>query len=225
MWKRITHRLANIVLPRHAEASFSQEGEDMLLRRIFEGQSTGFYVDVGAHHPERFSNTNYFYRRGWRGINVEPNPDASNVFAQARSRDINLQCGIAEKAGSLKYYRFDEPALNSFDSALVENRLLNTHYRVVQEIVVPVVRLDHILENHLPAGMDIDFLTIDVEGFDLQVLKSNDWDRFRPVCVLAELLSSDLEDVISNEVFVFLKSHGYKAFSKTLNTWIFKRAQ
>jgi len=223
MLKRITRRLANSVLPRHAEASFSQEGEDMVLRRIFEGQPNGFYVDVGAHHPERFSNTNYFYRRGWRGINVEPNPDASKAFTQARRRDINLQCGIAEQAGTLKYYRFDEPALNSFDRALVENRLLNTHYRVVQETDVPVLRLDHILENHLPAGIGIDFLTIDVEGFDLQVLKSNDWDRFRPVCILAELLSSDLEGVGSNEVFVFLKSHGYKAFSKTLNTWIFKR--
>jgi hypothetical protein len=68
----------------HAIKSYSQEGEDMILRRIFEGQEKGFYVDVGAHHPRRFSNTYYFYKLGWAGVNLEPNPDALIAFKADR---------------------------------------------------------------------------------------------------------------------------------------------
>lgn len=64
----------------HAKLSFSQEGEDMLLDRFFMNQKDGFYVDVGAHHPERFSNTNYYYLRGWRGINIEADPSLMKEF-------------------------------------------------------------------------------------------------------------------------------------------------
>ncbi len=103
----------------YAIKSYSQEGEDMILQRILGDKKHGFYVDVGAHHPRRFSNTYLFYRRGWSGINIEPNPEAMNAFQVDRERDINLQFGIAEHAENLTYYFFDEPALNTFDAALV----------------------------------------------------------------------------------------------------------
>ena len=61
-------------LVRGIQYSFSQEGEDLVLARIFEGKKNGFYVDIGAHHPTRFSNTHYFYRRGWSGINIDAMP-------------------------------------------------------------------------------------------------------------------------------------------------------
>ena len=104
----------------YAIKCYSQEGEDMILRRIFEGQENGFYIDVGAHHPRRFSNTYYFYKQGWRGINIEPNPDALKAFNSDRPKDINLQLGVSDAASILKYYYFDEPALNTFDSSIVK---------------------------------------------------------------------------------------------------------
>ncbi|MFT7246563.1 MAG: hypothetical protein ACI82A_003940, partial [Candidatus Azotimanducaceae bacterium] len=70
--------------------SWSQEGEDQILRRIFEQQSTGFYVDVGAHHPKRFSNTFLFYKLGWQGINIDAMPGSMALFNRERSRDLNL---------------------------------------------------------------------------------------------------------------------------------------
>jgi FkbM family methyltransferase len=206
----------------HALRSYSQEGEDMVLRRIFESVSTGFFVDVGAHHPEKFSNTNYFYKLGWRGINIEPNPDAIRLFMKSRTRDINLQCGVSDQPGSLKYYLFDEPALNSFDAALVRQRQDGTPFRLIGEMDIEVRRLDSVLEQSLPDGVSIDFLSIDVEGLDFQVLKSNDWSRFRPRCVLVELLNSTLEDMVGNETCQFMQAKGYSAFGKTYNTWIFK---
>src|ERR1700726_1059612 len=74
--------------------AYSQDGEDMILRRLFERQALGFYVDVGAHHPYRFSNTCYFYRRGWRGINNKTKPDAIDPFRPERPTEINIFIGV-----------------------------------------------------------------------------------------------------------------------------------
>lgn len=206
----------------YAVRSYSQEGEDMILRRIFAGQPRGFYVDVGAHHPRRFSNTCHFHEQGWSGINIEPNPAALALFNRARRRDINLQMGVAEASGSLVYYEFDEPALNTFDPVLLEARKRTTPYKLVRQRTVPVERLDTILGRHLPQGQAIDFLTIDVEGLDFAVLRSNDWSRFRPRCVLVEALENSLEAVMRGELFGFLSGHGYSLFAKTYNTLIFQ---
>lgn len=205
----------------YATKSYSQEGEDMVLQRIFAGKECGFYVDVGAHHPRRFSNTYLFYKRGWQGINIEPNPDAMRAFQSDRKRDQNLKFGISERAETLTYYYFDEPALNSFDAELVNWRLANTPYKVVRTSDIPVERLDHILSNYLPAGVEIDFLSIDVEGLDLAVLKSNDWKLFRPKCVLVEALETSLEETIRSDIYLFMKKQGYELFAKTYNTLIF----
>jgi FkbM family methyltransferase len=207
----------------HSRKSYSQEGEDMILGRIFEGQARGFYVDVGAHHPRRYSNTNLFYRRGWRGINIEPNPDAMQAFQSIRPRDINLQVGVSDHAGSLKYYLFDESALNTFDERIVASRLAHTPYKLIGTVEVPVERLDTLLTRHLPAGQEIDFLSVDVEGLDLQVLQSNDWIRFRPRCVLVEALGVSLGDVQSSGIYGLLNGLDYELIAKTYNTLVFRQ--
>jgi FkbM family methyltransferase len=203
-------------------SSYSQEGEELILRRIFADRGTGFYVDVGAHHPRRFSNTCTFYRSGWRGINVEPNPEAMRAFMRERKRDINLQIGVAAEAGTLCYFTFDEPALNTFDATLMQWRVKNTPYRVTGEIEIPVERLDVILRRHLPAGQAIDFLSIDVEGLDLAVLQSNDWSTFRPRCILVEVLATSLEGVLDSDMVRFLTGQRYQLFSKLYNTIVFR---
>lgn len=98
--------------------SYSQEGEDLVLARIFEELriTKGFFVDIGAHHPARFSNTNYFYRRGWRGINVDALPGTKKLFQRKRPRDITIECGVGSQEGVLKYFVFNEPALNTFQN-------------------------------------------------------------------------------------------------------------
>lgn len=202
-----------------ARRSWSQEGEDILLSRLFEGKEQGFYVDVGAHHPRRFSNTQYFYRRGWRGINIEPNPEAAKAFRIERPGDINLQTAISDMPGKLTYYVFDEPALNTFDAVLAQSRLKETSYRLLRETEIPVVRLDALLDLHLPAGTSIDFMSIDVEGLDLQVLHSNNWVKYRPQCVLVEALgSANLMEVMSGELHQLMEAHQYALFAKTYNT-------
>jgi hypothetical protein len=148
-----------------------------------------------------------------------------NAFQVDRERDINLQFGIAEHAENLTYYFFDEPALNTFDAALVKSRLATTPYKVVRTSDIPVERLDHILGKHLPLDIEIDFLSIDVEGLDFAVLKSNDWQLFRPKCVLVEALETSLEDAMHGDIFLFMKNQGYELFAKTYNTLIFRERE
>lgn len=218
----ILRYLRGVFVDRYAVKSYSQEGEDMVLRRIFEGKRVGFYVDVGAHHPRRISNTYYFYKQGWTGINIEPNPDAIRVFMSDRPRDKNLQMGVAETNSVLRYYYFDEPALNTFDENVVQSRLADTPFKVIKTDDVTVDRLDNILKKHLPAGAKIDFLSVDVEGLDLAVLRSNDWQLFRPKCVLAEALNMTLDDAMKGDVVLFMYEQGYVLFSRTYNTLIFR---
>lgn len=202
--------------------SYSQEGEDMILRRFFDDKSRiGFYVDVGAHHPKRFSNTYYFYKLGWNGINIEPNPDVKDLFSRLRGRDINLHYGVSSDEGSMKYFIFDEPALNSFDHKLVGSRLETTSYKVISTKDIIVKRLDSILNEHMP-NRKIDFMTVDVEGLDLDVLKSNDWNRFRPTIVIIESLGTSVQDALKTEAAVFMNSNGYELCAKTYNSLIFK---
>jgi hypothetical protein len=99
---------------------FSQEGEDGLLERVCAGKLNGFYVDIGAHHPQRFSNTYVFYLKGWRGINVDPMPGSKQRFDILRDRDTNLEVGVSDVREELIYYSFKEPALNTFDPGVAE---------------------------------------------------------------------------------------------------------
>lgn len=183
----------------------------------------GFYVDIGAHHPYRYSNTFFFYRYGWRGINVEPNPDVALHFQEVRLRDITLSCGCGPVAGSLTYYMFDESALNTFkaeQARWVEGLGKN---RVERTINVSIRTLASILDEYLPAGQAIDFMTVDVEGFDLEVLTSNDWQRFRPEFLLVEILNTELNAMTDHEIAVYLRNKGYDLVGKAVHTAFFRR--
>ncbi|MGV3604631.1 MAG: FkbM family methyltransferase [Dyadobacter fermentans] len=202
--------------------SYSQHGEDMILMSYFNHDYKGFFVDVGAHHPFRFSNTYSFYRRGWRGINIDAKPGVKKLFDRVRPNDINLELGIAGEEGSLTFYMFDEPALNSFSKELSEERNENTRYKIIDTKDVMVRRLSKVLEEHIPTGQNIDFLTVDVEGLDIEVLESNDWERFRPSMVVVEDLDLDLQNLHKSAVYESLFSKGYVLVGKTLASLIFK---
>jgi FkbM family methyltransferase len=202
--------------------AYSQDGEDMILRRLFEGQKSGFYVDVGAHHPYRFSNTCYFHRRGWRGINIDPNPDAMEAFRGDRPSDVNVCVGVSDKAGDLLFHFFNEPALNTFDAELAAQRANLPDYRLIAKKNVPVRRLDDLLVEYLPPNTEIDFLSIDVEGLDLSVLRSGDWTRFRPRVLLVEARERGLLVINSDPINAFVVGIGYRLIAKTLNTLIYE---
>lgn len=207
----------------HATVSYAQEGEDLILLRLFGNVYRGFYVDVGAHHPSRFSNTRALYLRGWRGINIDADPDAIEAFQRERPRDINLSLGVLLTPGQSTLHVFSDPALNTFDEVLARERQGLPGYRLVAERDVRTERLDTILAAHLPAGSAVDVLNVDAEGRDLEVLRSNDWRRFRPRCVLVEARIDSLDEIGSNPTHAFIFEQGYRLHAKTVNTLIYVR--
>ncbi len=204
--------------------SYAQEGEDILLKRIFEYRNInngGFYVDVGAHHPQRFSNTYFFYKRGWKGINIDATPFSMKLFNELRESDINLEFAVSDKQETLTYYMFNEPALNSFDKELSLKRNLLEHYSILGTKNINTITLENILDKYLPKNQDIDFLSIDVEGFDFQVLKSNNWEKYKPKVVLIEVLAKDIENMLNSEVYIYMKKLNYIYYAKSVHTHFF----
>jgi FkbM family methyltransferase len=187
--------------------SFSSAGEDMILRHIIgSDKMNGFYVDVGAYHPVHFSNTYFFYTNGWRGINIEARPGSRDLFEKIRPRDVNLELGIAAKKGELTYYLISEDStMNSFSREFLEH--LGMLGEVKQEIPVAVFPLSEVLSSHVPEGQEIDFMTVDVEGHDLEVLQSNDWSRYRPKFVVVEDKETDPGN---SDIARFMKEQSYK---------------
>ncbi len=204
----------------YAVQSYSQEGEDLLLMSLFENRRDGFYVDVGAHHPKRFSNTQIFYESGWTGINVEPNPEALKKFKVHRKRDVNLCMGVGAEEDVLEYFVLDEPAMNSFDLKLTQERIEREECRLLETLEVPVQPLKDILQRWA-LNRRIDFLNVDAEGMDLEVLRSNDWSNFRPRVVMVELLDSAMEEITSNDTHIFLSNLGYGLVAKTVRTGLY----
>lgn len=202
--------------------SYSQEGEDLVLARILGEMksTTGFFVDIGAHHPTRYSNTYYFYRQGWRGINVDALPGTKKLFQRMRPRDITVENGVGAQAGVLRYFSFNEPALNTFSEEEAKKKE-HFPYHIINTLQIPVVTLKQILDENLPSNTLIDFLTIDVEGFDHEVISSNDWDHYRPRVVLVELLNTELENIKTHPTAQILCRHNYRVMAKTLNTYFF----
>lgn len=213
--------------------SWSQEGEDLVLRRIFDGKLNGFYVDVGAHHPKRFSNTYYFYRKGWMGVNIDPMPGSMAAFEKFRPRDFNIEvgCGLANR--QLEYFQFNDPALNTFSSDLANQRVVSSHRYFVKDVVpIEVAPLHEILSKRVDeealqlltqsdGRMRFDFLNVDCEGLDLEVLQSNDWNKFRPRIVLVEILKSQFQDISRSKIAEFLEGVGFSIFAKQVNTVLF----
>jgi len=201
--------------------SYAQEGEDMILDRIFEGKHGGFFIDVGAHHPIRFSNTYKFYRKDWRGINIDAMPGSMDIFAKIRPLDINLETPVSDKEETLPFYVFNEPALNTFSNEVAAERSKKPEYQVVNIFNITTKTLASILEEYLPENKRIDFLTIDAEGFDFQILQSNNWEKYKPSIVLIE---SDLPlaEMHRSPINQLMTNHGYEVFAKTVKTYFFK---
>lgn len=206
-------------------ASYAQEGEGAVLTRMFDKKSNGFYVDIGCHHPHRFSNSYAFYQRGWRGLCVDPLPGVKLRFEQWRPRDITLEMGVSAQPGELLYRMFNEPALNTFSDALAEQRNGQNNWRLIDERRIATQPLAVLLSEHMPPDVaEIDFISVDVEGLDLAVLRSNDWSRWRPKIVVAECLYDARVDWMQDPVIAYMGKQNYFVFPKTVNSVFFLRS-
>jgi FkbM family methyltransferase len=163
--------------------SYAQNCEDVLLRRIFPDLTHGFYIDVGANDPVSHSVTKHFYDRGWHGINIEPIPIVYEALCAQRERDINLNLGVSNREGFLTFYGAPSvPCWSVSQDVLRGNFGIDPAQIVARD--VPVSTLEAICEQH--ADRTIDFLKIDAEDHEREVLEGANWERWRPRVVVAE---------------------------------------
>ena len=164
--------------------SYSQTFEDLIIDGILKKQK-GFYIDIGANDPDHLSNTKRFYDIGWEGINIDPNPVSIQKFDYERKNDINLNVGIGNQNREMKFYELTYSSLSSFDKemALYNSRRFNV--KIEKEYFVKVIKLIDIYNTYVKEK-EVDFISIDTEGYEMEVLKSNNWQIFRPKLILIE---------------------------------------
>ena len=210
--------------------SYSQSGEDLVLWDFYQDFSRvnykGSYVDVGCHHPFRFSNTCIFYQAGWSGLNIDPDRRAIAEFKRFRPRDINLEMAVSDKSEPVVFNVFNDGAINSLDAHLAEARDGQHDWKIMEKRTLTPRTLASILDEHWEAGRVIDFLDVDVEGFDYEVLVSNDWSKYRPRFVLVEDDPElGLARASESRIHGLLAGVGYKLVAATLRTRIFENGK
>ena len=176
-----------IPVPAPQIISYAQRFEDMHLLRCFGDQPAGFYIDVGAGHPV-YDNVSFaFYLRGWRGLTVEPNPWLAQLSEAVRPRDTRVAALVGAAPGEATYYLIED--FHGLSTAVEQNAqaALSEFGKRSQAMPMPVTTLRALCEQHTPGA--IDFLKIDVEGAEREVLAGGDWQRLRPKVVLAEALA------------------------------------
>jgi FkbM family methyltransferase len=189
------------------ELSYSQNLEDYHLSLAFAGQATGTYIDIGAGHPIADNVSFWFYERGWRGIVVEPQPELAALYGRLRPRDIAVRGLIGRERGETDFHMVDRlHGLSTTREDVAQRaRAFDVDYQTLR---LPVTTLAQLCESH-DLG-PIDFLKIDVEGAESDVLFGGDWKRFRPKVIVAEAVSPMSSEPSWQEWEPFLLAQGYR---------------
>ncbi|MDX2143888.1 MAG: FkbM family methyltransferase [Rhodospirillaceae bacterium] len=188
--------------------SYSMQGEDLVLRSMLKGKlkagEIGFYVDLGSYDCRYGSNSYLFYRYGWRGICVDVNPGIVSHYSKIRPRDVFVSAAVGE-AG--KGY-FIKAAMEASSRVVrAQEEITSSDGEIIEVSFLP---LDVLFNQHVPPGVEIDFMNIDIEGGELSALKSNNWSRYRPKIIMIEVNDLDMDNFWSAEVLRYLRDLGYK---------------
>ena len=173
--------------------SYAQNFEDIILERFFKDKINGFYVDVGAAKPTLDSVTKHFYEKGWTGINIEPSTFFYNELVLERKRDICLNISISNIEGSIEFYDLPNTGLSSTNEEIVQSAFAGNNIYdydgnkidAFEKCIIQSKRLESVFEQYAK-NIEIDFLKIDVEGTERNVIESNNWNIYRPKVLVIE---------------------------------------
>lgn len=211
-------------LRKEAKISYSQCGEDLIVDFVLQQMKIArpTYLDIGAHHPVYLSNTFLFYERGCTGVCVEPDPALHSRIAKARKRDVCLNVGVGVGAiASAKFYVMTSRTLNTF-SRLEAERYESYGTQHIESILdIPLVQVEKIIHDNFPAGLN--FVSLDVEGLDYEILKTFDLSRHRPevFCIETITYTEDKTERKVGEIVEYMKNSGYMVYADTYINTIF----
>lgn len=188
--------------------SYAQNFEDVLLNRVFKDKIKGFYLDVGALHPTVDSVTKAFYNLGWSGINIEPIKECYKLFEQDRPRDINLNIALSNSEATLEFFQLVGQPGNSTLNKEIADKLAQEKGLELSRYLVSVKTLAEVCKEYV--DQQIDFLKIDVEGLEEQVISGGDWEIFRPTILVIEATLPNTNVRCKNNITVFLRGKGYQ---------------
>jgi FkbM family methyltransferase len=200
------------------QRSFAIEAEDLLILRLLQAcvkgaASPGFFVDIGAYRPVRGSNTYLLYQQGWRGVNVEPNPEYIPEFRAIRPEDVTVNTAISDTSRTLLYRRFDNPLLNGFLSdEQVAYTVSHGRARHLGDTPISCLGVKEFL--HTYVKKDTDVLTLDVESHEEAILSAWDWQSYRPKLICIEIHAPTIDAARSHPVTALLEGKGYRFVSR-----------
>ena len=208
-----------------AAHSFSQCGEDLIINFIFEKYlkiNKPSYLDIGAHHPTYLSNTYFFYQRGCRGVCIEPDPALCENIRNKRSRDICLNAGVGiSSKTNAEFYVMTTKTLSTFSREDAEHYQGYGTQKIEKILRIPLIPVNEIIQNNFKSCPNL--VSLDVEGLDLDILKSFDFTKYRPEVFCVETLTyvEDKSETKLSEINDLLSSKDYMVYADTYINTIF----
>jgi len=202
--------------------SYSQFGEDLVIRNHFRANfdnSMGRFIDVGAFHPFKYSNTMLLSQLGWRGINIDCDPMKIARFEVLRPQDVNICAGVGEAVRDMIYLQYPMGVTDRIAEPGEQNLLSFEGEKPLKATPIRVTTLTQIIEQSAFRGQHFHYLNVDCEGWDLAVLKSLDFSRYSPDLITAEA-HTEAEQA---ELTAFLKCRGYRLTDIVVITLFFKK--
>jgi FkbM family methyltransferase len=210
--------------PKYFKKSYAQCGEDLIIAFALEQMVKGkiSYLDIGSHHPEYLSNTAFFYKNGSHGVCIEPDPHLFSEVKKKRPNDICLNAGIGlGDKREADFYIMSIPTLNTFSKEEAENMQSQWGRKIVEVIKAPLLNVNEVIEKYLSPYPN--FISLDVEGLDLEILKTFDFKKYRPQVFCVETITyteNGTEQKILPSI-EFMKQQGYFVYADTYINTIF----
>jgi FkbM family methyltransferase len=177
------------------------------------------YLDIGAHHPTWLSNTYHFYEKGCCGVLVEADPGLADELRRVRPRDTVLNVGVGSEGGEADFYMMSAPTLNTFSRKAAEHSQSVSSHRIERVVRLPLLGVNEIVERYYSTCPN--FVSIDVEGMDLEIVRTFDFNRFRPevFCVETTTYAEDRTEQKVPEIIRWMEGKDYFVYGDThINT-------
>ena len=195
---------------KYKKYSYSFNCIDLIIAYIFKNKKNGFYLDVGAQHPISNNNTYLLFKKGWRGINIDLDKKNINLFKIARPNDYNLNYALSDKIEETElFYYHDSSPINTLNKDV--SKFQSAKIKEIKKIKTNT--LDNILEN-LKINIQIDYMNLDVEGFEEKVLSGFNIKKYKPLVISVEFLDLKMKklEFKNNNIQTILDSNIYKYF-------------